>query len=91
MANHPSAEKRNRQRITRTVRNRAIKSSLRTTLKKARSAVATGEKTAGDLVLLAEKALARAASKGVLTKRTAARVTSRIAASAHKKTAKKGK
>jgi small subunit ribosomal protein S20 len=91
MANHPSAEKRNRQRITRTVRNRAIKSSLRTTLKKARSAVATGEKGAGDLVLLAEKALARAASKGVLTKKTAARVTSRIAASAHKKTAKKAK
>jgi small subunit ribosomal protein S20 len=91
MANHPSAAKRNRQRITRTVRNRAIKSSLRTTLKKARSAVAAGEKGAGDLVLLAEKALARAASKGALPKRTAARVTSRIAASAHKKTPKKGK
>jgi small subunit ribosomal protein S20 len=91
MANHPSAEKRNRQRITRTVRNRAIKSSLRTTLKKARTAVAAGEKAAGDLVLLAEKALARAASKGVLPKKTAARVTSRIAAAAHKKAPKKGK
>jgi small subunit ribosomal protein S20 len=91
MANHPSAEKRNRQRITRTVRNRAIKSSLRTTLKKARGAVAAGEKSAGELVLLAEKALARAASKGVLTKKTAARVTSRIAASVHKKAPKKGK
>ena len=92
MANHPSAEKRNRQRITRTVRNRAIKSSLRTTLKKARSAVAAGDKSAGELVLLAEKALARAASKGVLTKKTAGRVTSRIAAAAHKKApAKKGK
>lgn len=92
MANHPSAEKRNRQRITRTVRNRAIKSSLRTTLKKARGAVASGDKSTGDLVLLAEKALARAASKGVLTKKTAARVTSRIAASAAaKKAPKKGK
>jgi small subunit ribosomal protein S20 len=91
MANHPSAEKRNRQRITRTVRNRAIKSSLRTTLKKARGAVAGGEKNAGELVLLAEKALARAASKGVLTKKTAARVTSRIASSAAKKAPKKGK
>jgi ribosomal protein S20 len=42
-------------------------------------------------VLLAEKALALAASKGVLTKKTAARVTSRIAASVHKKAPKKGK
>ena len=38
MANHASAEKRNRQRITRTERNRAAKSALRTTLKRARTA-----------------------------------------------------
>ena len=44
MANHPSAEKRNRQRITRTDRNRAATSALRTTLKKARAAVAAGDK-----------------------------------------------
>lgn len=82
MANHPSAEKRNRQRIVRTERNRAVKSSLRTAVKKARSAVQTGDATkAQPLVALAEKALARAASKGVLTKKTAARVTSRIATS----------
>ena len=38
MANHASAEKRNRQRITRTARNRAAKSALRTELKKAAEA-----------------------------------------------------
>jgi small subunit ribosomal protein S20 len=89
MANHPSAEKRNRQRVVRTERNRAVKSSLRTAVKKARAAVHAGDGAkAKPLVALAEKALARAASKGVLTKKTAARVTSRIASSAAKVAAK---
>lgn len=80
MANHPSAEKRNRQRITRTDRNRAASSALRTALKKARTAVAAGDKDkAKGSVASAEKALARAASKGVIHPRTAARTTSRIA------------
>jgi small subunit ribosomal protein S20 len=80
MANHPSAEKRNRQRIVRTDRNRAASSALRTSLKKARAAVAAGDKAqAKDSVLTAEKALARAASKGVIHPRTAARTTARIA------------
>jgi small subunit ribosomal protein S20 len=91
MANHPSAEKRNRQRVTRTARNRAIKGSLRSTLKKARQAVQSGGATAKELVVSAERALARAASKGVLKKKTAARVTARIAAQAHKKSAKKAR
>jgi small subunit ribosomal protein S20 len=80
MAYHPSAEKRNRQRVVRTERNRAATSALRTSLKKARAAVASGDKAkAKDSVSSAEKALARAASKGVVHPRTAARVTSRIA------------
>ena len=37
MANHPSAEKRNRQRITRTARNRTLKSSVRTLVKRLRT------------------------------------------------------
>lgn len=90
MANHPSAEKRNRQRVVRTERNRALKSSLRTAVKKARSAVEAGDGAkAAPLVLLAERALARAASKGVLTKKTAGRVTARIARSAAKIAKKK--
>ena len=90
MANHPSAEKRNRQRIVRTERNRALKSSLRTAVKKARAAVQAGDGAkAQPLVLDAERSLARAASKGVLTKKTAARVTARIAKSAAKIAKKK--
>jgi small subunit ribosomal protein S20 len=40
MATHASAEKRNRQRIKRTARNRAVKSALRTEVKKARGVIA---------------------------------------------------
>jgi len=47
MANHPSAEKRNRQRIVRTERNRRVKGAVRTRWKKARAAVtSTGAKGA---------------------------------------------
>ena len=80
MANHPSAEKRNRQRVVRTERNRAAKSALRSALKKARAAVGGADKAAAKgSVGTAEKALAKAASKGLIHPRTAARTTSRIA------------
>jgi small subunit ribosomal protein S20 len=42
MANHPSAEKRNRQRIVRAKRNRSILSGLRTAVKQARQAIDEG-------------------------------------------------
>jgi small subunit ribosomal protein S20 len=80
MANHPSAEKRNRQRIRRTEQKRAQRSSVRTSVKQAREALRAGNaKAAGSLVALAEKALARAAQKGVVTKKSSARITSRLA------------
>lgn len=83
MANHPSAEKRNRQRVRRTERNRAQRSSVRTTVKQAREALRSGDtKGAAALVQAAEKALARAAQKGVVTKKSSARITSRLAAAA---------
>ncbi len=79
MANHASADKRNRQRIVRTQRNRAITSSVRTIVKKARAALSGGDaKVAAEKVKEASQALARAASKGTLHTRTASRVTSRI-------------
>lgn len=80
MANHPSAEKRNRQRIVRTERNRGAKSALRGAVKKARAAIAAGDRAkAASGSASAEKALAKAASKGLIHPRTAARTTSRIA------------
>jgi small subunit ribosomal protein S20 len=79
MANHASADKRNRQRIVRTTRNRGVRSTVRTALKKAREALAKGNaKAAKQPVADAAKALARAASKGVMPTNTASRVSSRI-------------
>jgi len=88
MANHASAEKRNRQRIVRTERNRSIKGAVRTLVKKARLAVtAAGTAKGGDIaatVAAAVKAVDRAASKGVVHPKTAARAKSRLAKAAHK-------
>ena len=84
MANHASAVKRNRQRITRTERNRAAKSTLRTELKKARAAVVAGGEGAAKAVVAAASALDRAASKGTIPSKRASRTKGRIAAAAHK-------
>lgn len=85
MANHPSAEKRNRQRLVRAERNQAVRSSLRTAIKKARAAIAAGNLEAAKApVAAAAIALAKAASKGVVHVRNASRTTSRIQAALHK-------
>ena len=85
MANHPSAEKRNRQRIKRTLRNRAVKSAVRTHVKKVREAVAAkNKKAATEALKAATVALDRASSKGVVPAKTASRTVSRLAAQVHK-------
>lgn len=79
MANHPSAEKRNQQRIKRTEGNKSVKGSVRTAVKKARQAIAHGDvKAATEQVAVASRALARAASKRIVHKSAASRTTSRI-------------
>ncbi len=78
MANHASAEKRNRQRITRTERNRAAKSALRTVLKRARAAAEAGGDGAAQLVRDAESALDVAAKKGVIPQGRASRLKGRL-------------
>jgi small subunit ribosomal protein S20 len=85
MANHASAVKRNRQRIKKTARNRAAKSSLRTELKKARTSVKTA--TGAEAVKAAVSALDRAAAKGVIPAKRASRVKGRLAAALHKASA----
>jgi small subunit ribosomal protein S20 len=85
MANHPSAAKRNRQRVGRTLRNKAVRSAVRTALKKARTAMASGDQAAAaPLVKAASVALAKAASKKVLHPNAASRTTSRIASQLHR-------
>jgi small subunit ribosomal protein S20 len=87
MANHASAEKRNRQRIKRTTRNRAAKSALRTEVKKARAAIKQTPGEASASVRDAVSALDRAASKGTIPARRASRVKGRLAAALHKQKA----
>jgi small subunit ribosomal protein S20 len=80
MANTQSAKKRARQTIKKTVRNQAIKSHIRTALKQAYKLIQEGQ--AGDTVkqgvLDAVSTVMKAASKGVLHKRNAARKVSRL-------------
>jgi len=79
MANHPSAVKRNRQRIKTTEANKSVKGAVRTAVKKARQAIAQGDvKAATEQVSVASRALARAASKRIVHRGTASRTTSRI-------------
>lgn len=90
MANHPSAEKRNRQRVKRTLRNRGVKSAVRTLVKRVRAAVeAKDAAKAAEELKLAVKSLDRAASKGVVHPKAASRAVSRLTSSVHKLTAAK--
>jgi len=83
MANIKSQKKRNVQNEKRRQRNLAAKSSLKTSTKKVHTAVAAGDaKGAVELQREAARALDKAASKGVLHKRTAARKKSRLAKAA---------
>jgi small subunit ribosomal protein S20 len=84
MANHASAEKRNRQRIKRTDRNKAAKSRLRTEVKKARAAIKAAPADAVTIVRDASGALARAAVKGTIPRRRAQRLQGRLATALHK-------
>jgi small subunit ribosomal protein S20 len=85
VANHPSAEKRNRQRIKRTLRNRAVKSSVRTLVKNVREALAAKDAKAAQAALkIATVAIDKASGKGVVAKATASRTVSRLAAQVHK-------
>jgi small subunit ribosomal protein S20 len=88
VANHPSSEKRNRQRIKRTLRNRSVTSSVRTVVKKVRTAVAAKDNAVAKQTLLtAISTIAKAATKGVLHKKTASRRIGRLTRAVHKLTA----
>ncbi len=79
MANHKSAKKRARQNAVRRDRNRAIRSRLRATVKRARAAVDGSADDAAAPVKAAESDLRRAATKGVSRSKRASRLVSRLA------------
>ncbi len=80
MANIKSQIKRNRQTEKARLRNKAVKSALKTEVKKLHNAVETGDKSAAEAQLVtANRELDRAATKGVIHKNTAANRKSGLA------------
>lgn len=80
VANHKSALKRHRQSERRRVRNHAIKTRVRHLVREVRAAVQAKDVPAATATLgAASKALAKAASKGVLHRNNASRRIARLA------------
>ena len=80
MANTRSAEKRNRQAQKRRERNVGVRTRVKGTVKKLRDTMGKGDLAATGAALVdATSTLAKAASKGVLHKNTAARRIGRLA------------
>jgi small subunit ribosomal protein S20 len=78
VANIKSQIKRNRQNEKRRVRNKAVRSEMRTRTKTAIAAVEEGFEDNAEAVRAAVKRIDKAAAKGVIHKNTAANHKSRL-------------
>jgi small subunit ribosomal protein S20 len=78
VANVPSAEKRNRQRLRRRQRNLMHLTRVRTHVKRVRAAIEAGEGKLDALLKEAVQLIDKAAQKGVIKKETASRKISRL-------------
>lgn len=78
MPNIKSAKKRVKVIATKTAQNKALKSALRTTVKKAYNAIDTNADNKAEAVRLAVKKIDQSVSKGILHKNTAARSKSNL-------------
>lgn len=85
MANNKSAEKRNRQTLARTARNRAIKSRVKNARKAALAAIESGDQAviAAKIAIFASVA-DKAANRSVIHKNAASRSKARITVAAAK-------
>jgi small subunit ribosomal protein S20 len=79
MANIKSQIKRNRQNEGRRLRNKRVRTELKTEAKKVRALATAGDSEAATLFHAAARDLDKAASKGTIHKRAAARRKSRLA------------
>lgn len=79
MANHKSAEKRNRQAQASRLRNKMNKTKMKSVIRKLDEAVVAGSvDTAKDILREATSVIATTASKGTIHKRNASRKISRL-------------
>lgn len=82
MANIKSAKKRILVNQTKAARNKAIRSKVKTSMKKVEAAVAAGDKTVAEACLKnAISEIEKAATKGVYHKNNASRKVSRLSKS----------
>ena len=79
MANHKSALKRAGQNERRRLRNKAVQTRVKNVVKQVRIAMANEGEDAGPRLDAAKSVIDKAAKKGVLHKKTAARKISRLA------------
>lgn len=85
MANIKSAKKRIKVIETKTLRNKMIKSKVKTIIKKLEAAIASGDKEiAQSLLVTATTELSKAGSKGVYHKNTVSRKISRMSSAVSK-------
>ena len=85
MANIKSAKKRIEVMDKKTLRNKMIKSKVKTVIKKVEAAIAAGDKEAAQAnLLVAISEIDKAASKGVYHKNNASRKVSRLTAAVNK-------
>lgn len=83
MANIKSQIKRNKTNEKARLRNKAVKSSIKTAIRKAREAVVAGDAEKANLAVRdASRALDKAVSKGVIHKNAAANKKSALATKA---------
>lgn len=79
MANHKSAVKRHKQSLKRAARNRAVKTRIRNVVKSVRAAIRDKDQVkAAELLVAATSTLDKAAGKGVVHWKKAARKISRL-------------
>ena len=80
MANHKSAIKRARQNEVRRLRNKSVKTRIKTIVKDVRSsAIEASDADMSVKISAVQSAFDKASKKGVIHKRTAARKISRLA------------
>lgn len=85
MANIKSAKKRILVNETKAARNKAIRSKVKTSIKKVDAAIAANDKAAAEVALkVATTEIDKACTKGVYHKNTASRKVSRLASAVNK-------
>ncbi|MGZ8867356.1 MAG: 30S ribosomal protein S20 [Thermoanaerobaculia bacterium] len=88
MANIRSAEKQRRQAEKSKIRNRAVKSRLKSALKNAKAAISSGD-ASKEVLSSASSVIDKAAKRGVIKSNTADRYKSRLAKATKRATATK--